>query len=261
MLFTIVFIKCKGDSKSGSIIYPPRVVPKVEPNTNDVQTRNIWGQPTSIPPQQRISHAQPHCKIFISFISYFNLIAAFILCFVNLSTDFQFSATTHILPVSSSENALLQQQKPTSSTQTSQQQQMAGSSLMNQPNNSQNSQSSQQSQEQNYFTTSTDTQLTDTQQMTSAAISATSPVQMPQNGYASSINSNTQSTQSFTQQQCIGGAQAAAWTARGSNTLTYTQSMQPPDSRTLNQQYCEISMKHVYQFRVYANFFRATNAS
>lgn len=128
---------------------------------------------------------------------------------------------------------------------------MSVSSLMNQPGSSQNSQSNSQSQEENYFTTSTstDTQHTDTQQMTSASISATSPVQMPQNGYASSINnSNVQSTQSFAQQQCIGGAQAA-WTARGSNTLTYTQSMQPPDARSINQQYCKIfkstSLHHI----------------
>jgi hypothetical protein len=162
-------------------------------------------------------------------------------------TDVSISATTHILPVTSPENVLMQQQKPTSSTQTSQlqqqqqqqQQQMAGPSLMNQGGSSQNPQSNQQTQEQNYFTTSADTQLTDSQQMTSAAISAASPVQMPQNGYSSSINSNVQSTQSFTQQQCIGGAQAAAWTARGSNTLTYTQSMQPPDARTMNQPYCK----------------------
>lgn len=52
--------KIKADSKPGSIIYPPRVVPKVEPNTNDAQTRNIWGQPSSV--QQRISHPPPHCK-------------------------------------------------------------------------------------------------------------------------------------------------------------------------------------------------------
>jgi hypothetical protein len=149
------------------------------------------------------------------------------------------------LPVSSPENALLQQQKPTSSTQTSQhqqqQQQMAGPSLMNQAGSSQNSQSNQQTPEQNYFTTATDTQHTDSQQMTSASISATSPVQMPQNGYSASINnSNVQSSQPFTQQQLVGaGAQAANWTARGSNTLTYTQSMQPPDSRAINQPYCK----------------------
>jgi mothers against decapentaplegic homolog 4 len=139
----------------------------------------------------------------------------------------------------------MQQQKPTSSTQTSQQQQqqqqqqMTAPALMNQPGGStQNPQTNQQTQEQNYFTTSSDTQLTDTQQMTSASLAASSPVQMPQNGYASSINStNVQSTQSFSQQQCIGGAQAANWTARGSNTLTYTQSMQPPDTRTINQPY------------------------
>jgi hypothetical protein len=138
----------------------------------------------------------------------------------------------------------LQQQKPTSSTQTSQQQQqMAGPTLMNQAGSSQNPQSNQQPQDQSYFTTSADTQHTDTQQMTSAAISATSPVQMPQNGYPTSINSTSgQATQSFTQQQCIGGAQAA-WTARGSNTLTYTQSMQPPEARTINQPYCECDLQ------------------
>lgn len=158
--------------------------------------------------------------------------------FINNFNGF-FSATTHILPVSSPENALLQQQKPTSSTQTSQQQQqqMAGPTLMNQAGSSQNSQSNQQTQDQSYFTTAADTQHTDSQQMTSAAISATSPVQMPQNGYATSTSG--QSAQSFTQQQCIGGAQAA-WTARGSNTLTYTQSMQPPEARTMNQPYCKL---------------------
>jgi hypothetical protein len=135
----------------------------------------------------------------------------------------------------------MQQQKPSSSTQTSQQQQqqqMAGPPMMNQTGSSQNPQSNQQTQDQSYFTTSADTQLTDTQQMTSAAISATSPVQMPQNGYSTNVNNpSVQSTQSFTQQQqCIGGAN---WTARGSNTLTYTQSMQPPDARAINQPYCK----------------------
>lgn len=62
---TFICFECEGDSKPNSIIYPPRVVPKVEPNTNDVQARNIWGQPSSAPPQQRISHAPPHCKISI----------------------------------------------------------------------------------------------------------------------------------------------------------------------------------------------------
>lgn len=119
---------------------------------------------------------------------------------------------------------------------------------MNQAGGSQNSQSNQQTQEQNnYFTTTSDTQLTDTQHMASASISAASPVQMPQNGYASSINnSNVQSTQPFAQQQCIGGNQQAAWTARGSNTLTYTQSMQPPDARAINQPYC----KFLFSFNV-----------
>ena len=175
-----------------------------------------------------------------------------------------FLATTHILPVSSPENALLQQQKPTSSTQTSQQQQqqqMTAPSLMNQPSSSQNSQSNQQNTEQNYFTTTSDTQLTDTQQMTSAAISATAPVQMPQNGYATSINnSNVQSTQSFNQQQLISGAQAAQWTARGSNTLTYTQSMQPPDARAINHSYCKLVVFFFKEFLIKVAF-RASNAS
>jgi hypothetical protein len=43
------------------------VVPKVEPNTNDSQSRSLWGQPSSAPPQQHISHPPPHCKIFICF--------------------------------------------------------------------------------------------------------------------------------------------------------------------------------------------------
>lgn len=110
---------------------------------------------------------------------------------------------------------------------------------MNTVANSQASTNQQQTQEQNYFTSSNDTQINDSQQNSSVA--AASPVQMPQNGYAVSINNtNVQQTQSFTQQQCIGGQ--AAWTARGSNTLTYTQSMQPPDhpsSRAINQTYCK----------------------
>ena len=75
-LLNIFFLfEFKGDSKPGSIIYSPRVVPKIEPNTNDVQSRNIWGQPSSsVPPQQqqqRISHPPPHCKGLISWIFLF----------------------------------------------------------------------------------------------------------------------------------------------------------------------------------------------
>ncbi|XP_070496012.1 mothers against decapentaplegic homolog 4 isoform X1 [Chironomus tepperi] len=194
-----------GDTKNASIIYPQRVVPKVEPNS-DPQVRNqIWGTPTA-PTQQRLPHP-----------------------------------TTHILPVSSPENAILQQ-KPTSSTQTSQQQQqqqpqIPPAGLLNTVVNSQASTNQQQTQEQNYFTSTNDTQINDSQQ--NASVAAASPVQMSQNGYAVSINNtNVQQNQSFPQQQCIGGQ--AAWTARGSNTLTYTQSMQPPDhpnSRAINQTY------------------------
>lgn len=66
--FVLILLVIEGDSKSGSIIYPPRVVPKVEPNTqNDLQSRNIWGQPSSssssVVPQQRLPH-QAHCKIY-----------------------------------------------------------------------------------------------------------------------------------------------------------------------------------------------------
>lgn len=191
-----------GDTKNASIIYPPRVVPKVEPNS-DPQVRNnpIWGPPAA-PQQQRLSHS-----------------------------------TTHILPVSSPENAILQQ-KPTSSTQTSQQQpqQLQATGLMTVAT-TQQPPTNQQPQEQNYFTSSTDTQINDSQQ--NASVSATSPVQMSQNGYAVSINNtNVQQNQPYTQQQCIGGQ--APWTARGSNTLTYTQSMQPPDhpnARAINQTY------------------------
>lgn len=117
---------------------------------------------------------------------------------------------------------------------------MAVPTLMSQPGNAQ-PQSNQQSQDQNYSTAAEEQNYS--ANATSASISAASPVQMSQNGYASSIsNSNVQSTQSFAQQQCIGGAQAAAWTARGSNTLTYTQSMQPPDTRAINQNYCEFEV-------------------
>lgn len=85
-LFFILVLFCfcfdlKGDSKPGIYQPPPRVVPKVEPNTNDVQSRNIWGQPSSsVPPQQqqqqqlqqqRISHPPPHCKGFYFIISLF----------------------------------------------------------------------------------------------------------------------------------------------------------------------------------------------
>lgn len=156
-----------------------------------------------------------------------------------------FLATTHILPVSSPENAILQQ-KPTSSTQTSQQQptqqapQISGGTGLMTVASSQAS-TNQQTQEQNYFTSSADTQI-DSQQ--NASVTATSPVQLSQNGYAVSINNTNVQPAQFNaqqpQQQCIGGQ--AAWTARGSNTLTYTQSMQPPDhpnSRAINQTYCE----------------------
>lgn len=159
---------------------------------------------------------------------------------------FSIAATTHILPVSSPENAILQQ-KPTSSTQTSQQQsqqqappQISGTGLMTVATQAS---TNQQAQEQTYFTSSTDTQIINDSQQNASVAATTSPVQMSQNGYAVSINNNTNVQQNqfnTQQQQCIGGQ--AAWTARGSNTLTYTQSMQPPDhpnQRAINQTYCK----------------------
>lgn len=54
-IFRFFFFRLKGDTKNASIIYPQRVVPKVEPNS-DPQVRNqIWGPPTA-PPQQRLPH-------------------------------------------------------------------------------------------------------------------------------------------------------------------------------------------------------------
>lgn len=129
------------------------------------------------------------------------------------------------------------QQKPTSSTQTSHQQ-MAGPSM-----NASSSSTSQSNQAQDdnyhYNTSSSDTQHTDSQQMTSATITSAPQVQISQNGYATSNNSNStvQSTQSFNQSQCIGGAQTA-W--RGSSTVTYTPSVSmQPDSRPNHQPFCE----------------------
>lgn len=135
----------------------------------------------------------------------------------------------------------MQQQKPTS-TQTSQQQQQLTSSTLIQAGTSQTSSNAQQQvPESSYFNAVPDTQQhTDTTQPSAASVSANSPVQMPQNGYEVSINNaaNVQQSQSYPQQQCIGAQ--AAWIPRGSNTLTYTQSMQPPEhTRTLNQTYCE----------------------
>lgn len=150
------------------------------------------------------------------------------------------------MPVTSPENALLQQQKPTSTQTSQQQQQQLSSSGLIQAGTSQSSSNSQQSQEQNYFNAASEAQQqqqhSENSQPTVASVSANSPVQMPQNGYSVNINSNAnvQQTQSYTQQQCI-GAQGQHWTARGSNTLTYTSSMQPPEhQRAMNQTYCEI---------------------
>jgi mothers against decapentaplegic homolog 4 len=153
------------------------------------------------------------------------------------------------------------QQKPTS-TQTSQQhpQQQMNASPLIQAGTSQAPTNPQQSQEQNYFSSASDAQQhPDNSQSTTASVAATSPVQIPQNGYSVSLNNaanvqQSQQQQPYTQQQqqqCIG---QAAWTARGSNTLTYTQSMQPPEhQRALNQTYCKYfknSLKFLFKLFV-----------
>lgn len=142
------------------------------------------------------------------------------------------------------------QQKPTSSTQTSHQQ-MAGPSMN--ASSSSTSQSNQNQDDHYHYTTSSDTQLTDTQQMTSAAItSAASQQHISQNGYATSIsNTSVQSTPSFNQSPSIGGAQTA-W--RGSSTVTYTPSpSMQPDSRPMNQQFCE-SLSNCFSRNVHVLF-------
>lgn len=129
----------------------------------------------------------------------------------------------------------MQQQKPTSSTQTSHQQ-MAGPSMN--ASSSSTSQSNQNQDDHYHYTTSSDTQLTDSQQMTSAAITSASQPHIAQNGYSTSIsNSTSQSTPTFNQSHSISGAQTA-W--RGSSTVTYTPSAtMQPDSRPVNQPFCE----------------------
>lgn len=130
----------------------------------------------------------------------------------------------------------MQQQKPTSSTQTSHQQ-MAGPSMN--ASSSSTSQSNQNQDDHYHYTASSDTQLTDSQQMTSAAItSASSQPHIAQNGYSTNnSNSSAQSTPTFNQSHSISGAQTA-W--RGSSTVTYTPSASmQPDSRPVNQPFCE----------------------
>ncbi len=240
----------KGDSKGGpssSIIYPPRMVPKVEPNTDPqvvIQAQRnqvLWGQPSNLSNAPSQQHQQSHCKNYkflYDFVRSFSL-KIFTLYEANICT---FSATTHILPASSSENPLLQQQKPTS-TQTSQQQLTSSTLIQTGPPQAPTNSQQQSAPEQGYFNTTNDTQQhTDTSQPTSVSVTTTSPVQMPQNGYEVSLSNATThvQTQPYTQ-QCIGAQ--GAWIARGSNTLTYTQSMQPPEHprepRALNQTYCE----------------------
>lgn len=116
----------------------------------------------------------------------------------------------------------------------------------------QNQQSQQQTQEQNYYQSSTDSQISDPQLGSPlgeyfslislktlftdqfSQLSVTTQVQHQQNGYSTTINNSQVQTQTFSQ-PCVGPQ--ATWT--GSNTLIYTQSMQPPDPRTINAPYCK----------------------
>lgn len=72
-------------------------------------------------------------------------------------------------------------------------------------------------------------------QVSSNLVSATSPISPPhlqqQNGYVSTTNTSHQMIPPQTYSSPPGGGGGAQGTWTGSNTLTYTQSMQPPDPR------------------------------
>lgn len=92
---------------------------------------------------------------------------------------------------------------------------------------------------------------------------------MQQNGFVN-IGGNNQQTnvqdvqqQGYAQQPQNGGVHGT-WT--GANTLTYTQSMQPPDTRNQHNPYCKYAMP-IFLIKFYINsfninfgnnFFRAT---
>lgn len=78
------------------------------------------------------------------------------------------------------------------------------------------------------------------QQMTGGVMVATplSP-HLQQNGYGTSVTSATGNgqLQNYSQQQTPHNGGQGTWT--GPNTLTYTSTMQPPDSRTSHNAYCK----------------------
>jgi mothers against decapentaplegic homolog 4 len=59
---------------------------------------------------------------------------------------------------------------------------------------------------------------------------------MQQNGYATVANNQPNQIQQQQNYTPNGGVQG---TWKGSNTLTYTQSMQPPDPRSQHNNYCK----------------------
>lgn len=58
-----------------------------------------------------------------------------------------------------------------------------------------------------------------------------------QNGYVAVTNNQANLLQQQTYAQPPNGSAQGTW--KGSNTLTYTQSMQPPDPRTQHSAYCK----------------------
>lgn len=116
-----------------------------------------------------------------------------------------------------------------------------------QTSGSQSSQSQQSTSPHSYYgpdqqqlSSSGDPQQQQQQQMTGGTMGATplSP-HLQQNGYGTSVSNATGNgqLQNYSQQQTPHNGGQGTWT--GPNTLTYTSTMQPPDSRTSHNAYCK----------------------
>lgn len=94
-------------------------------------------------------------------------------------------------------------------------------------------QQQQQSQPPSYYSPGPEQQLNSETQITAIVAAVASPVSphLQQNGYAASpAATNNQSQVQQTQNYSNPGAAQGTW--KGSNTLTYTQTIQPPDPRS-----------------------------
>lgn len=93
------------------------------------------------------------------------------------------------------------------------------------------------------------------QQMTGGAMGATplSP-HLQQNGYGTSVASATGNgqLQNYSQQQAPHNGGQGTWT--GPNTLTYTSTMQPPDSRNSHNAYCKCLCGRSFAFLIASTF-------